>query len=258
MPDTRKIINKAIDVSGHGLQVHRKNMDNYGIHATVHLARQGEPDHVVAYDSKHEELLDYLIAHECGHIIRTYLAAPEQRLVPSTDAENRRHVEAQLEAEVPDEIRVLPKHMRKKLVQMWHEGLVKQVANFPADMRIERWMKESYDGLQDLQRRAIDMQIVEHNQVLRHEVRRFTPERVYNPSIAMNSAYAFYMSMLYNDWRFFEPYGKQGYEMLASELSLPVWGTRDDGHLSDIFAVNDWAQRFGIGGWFHWVRLESG
>ena len=52
-------------------------------YASVKLARQHEPMHVITYNSQNQDDQDALIAHECGHIIRTFSTPPSRRKLAS-------------------------------------------------------------------------------------------------------------------------------------------------------------------------------
>lgn len=134
---------------------------------------------------------------------------------------------------------------------------MRQLTNFPADMRIERWLKDEYPGIADLQRAGIDSQLSEARQVLGRPVREFTAKRVYQPSVTMNAAYALYTAWLYNDPALADPYRTNGYGKAARRLAEPVWETPDGGHVGDVRATEDWARELGLGEWFRWAKLDE-
>jgi len=52
-----------------------------------------------------------------------------------------------IEDEIHELSRVLPFDGLAKVVNMWFDGLVRQLTSFPSDMRIEQWLHDDYPGL---------------------------------------------------------------------------------------------------------------
>ncbi len=149
------------------------------------------------YHPEHAERLGYLVAHECGHILRLHEAPPEYRKLPATRTEHRWRVAYELAQDLYRlESLGLNASRLAVLLRMWHDGVIRQLGNLPVDMRIERWLFEKYPGLHTLQRRALLGQLTENAKVLSRQVRGFTPPKIYRASNLMNAAYARYVGQL--------------------------------------------------------------
>jgi hypothetical protein len=48
-------------------------------HATIRVAKDKQPDHVLLYKPAHETVLPYLVAFQCEFALRTILAEPESQ-----------------------------------------------------------------------------------------------------------------------------------------------------------------------------------
>jgi len=224
--------------------------------ASVRIARANDLCHVLTYNRRYERYLDCLIAHECGHLLRLWSVPSSERLLPSVTAELRRMVSRQLLSEIPAEALLLPPDLVKELLCIWHSGVVRQVVNYPADIRIEEWLLREYPGMNHLQKEALRQQLKEDHVVLAPEIGLFTPRCVYEASVMMNCAFASRISEMLGDSSLHLPYPKR-MAKTANELLAILDGEAEDNHRGDIRTVNRWAQRLGIGNWYTWVRLEE-
>jgi len=157
---------------------------------------------------------------------------------------------------MPAEALLLGLEAVKELLSIWHSGAVRQVVNYPADIRIEEWLFRKYPGMNNLQREALRQQLKEDQAVLAPEIGLFTPRCVYEASVIMNCAFARRVREMLGDSSSRLPYPKR-LARAANELLAILDGEEEDNHRGDIRIVNRWAQRLGIGNWYAWVRLEE-
>jgi len=165
-------------------------------------------------------------------------------------------VNRQLWSEMPAEALLLGPEAVKQLLSIWHAGVVRQVTNYPVDLRIERWLFKEYPGMSDLHREALREQLREDQAILAPEIEFFTPPPVYEVSVIMNCAFASRISEMLGDSSLHLPYPKR-LAKTANELLAILDGEAGDNHRGDIAIVNRWAERLGIGNWYTWVRLED-
>ncbi|GAI62457.1 unnamed protein product, partial [marine sediment metagenome] len=60
-----EILEKVKDLTGKNINfIERKDLPT---DATLKLARRNMPSHLILYKSEHDEVINHLIAHECGH-----------------------------------------------------------------------------------------------------------------------------------------------------------------------------------------------
>jgi len=151
----------------------------------------------------------------------------------------------------------VPKQGINELLTMWHEDLIRQLTNYPADMRIERWLKESYAGLAEVQEQSIRKQLRENEQVLTERISDFTPAKVYKASVTMNAVFARFRSLLYQDESPVWPYRRTPYWDSGYPPADEIWESGDAGYKSDVEAAKEWASYFDLEGWFEWKRVDE-
>jgi hypothetical protein len=144
----------------------------------------------------------------------------------------------------------LPEYAIGSLLKLWHEGLVGQLFNTHTDMRIERWIREGYEGLHPAQRRALRMTLADNTETLQPKVQAVTPKKSYHAANTLNAALAIYMSWLLEDKRLAQPYRNTPFHKLANELAQSIWNGVDRGHEGDMQTTYEWAERLGMREWF--------
>lgn len=66
------------------------------------------PSHLIFYKEEHNEIINHLIAHECGHVLRIFGVPEEKRLLPRTDDQIKLNALAEIEPEIQKLSTVLP------------------------------------------------------------------------------------------------------------------------------------------------------
>lgn len=227
------------------------------VRATVRLAREDAPTHVVRYNPRFQMELPYLLAHECAHLIRIYEAPEVHRRLASIGPVHRGEVARELQGHTRRLAEAgMPMKLVYGLLRRWHDGLVSQVSNYPADMKIERWLWEKHARLREYQELSLRRQLSEQCQAMRSKA-ALTPTRVYRASMTMNAAFACYMSYLFENASFLEPYKGTMYCRLGRDLAEGVWSIEDGGYPEDTAQTNRWASILGMAHWFDWKPLAK-
>jgi hypothetical protein len=222
------------------------------------LAQNEEPYHVLQFLPQYAELLPHFVAHEAMHAIRVYSVPKGQRRIPAILPGHVKRVGLELRDYLFRLVkRGMPEELMSFLFNTWHFGVVRQLANIPVDMRIERFLKASYSGLEVVQRKAKKLELRQSYEALKKRVEALTPPKVYHASNTMNSAYAIYLSWLFNDKRFAEPYKHTRYWKQGYKLAEQIWESEDRGHLGDVETTDEWAELFQLKEWFEWAELEQ-
>ena len=159
-------------------------------------------------------------------------------------------------SEMPAEALLLGPEAVKELLFIWHAGVVRQVTNYPVDLRIERWLFKEYPGMSDLHTEALIEQLREDQAVLAPEIEFFTPPPVYEASVIMNCAFARRVCEMLGDSSPRLPYPKR-LARAANELLAILDREEEDNHRGDMRTVNRWARRLGIENWYTWIRLQE-
>jgi hypothetical protein len=234
-------------------QVSEKDIDfrpvrKLNVAATTKVARQRMPQHIISFDRGKADRINYIIAHECGHILRMLQLPPADRLVPATTSAT-----VSIAAEVlADEVTFLPPALIPKMLDVWVGGLVLQVTNQPVDVKIEQWLYSNYPGLRREQVQGLEKDARVALKALAIEVERMAPPTVFRISNAMNYAYLNHINKITgrnyrNRFRGRQEIiglGKQLYEI-------------SEGEWSDVEVANQWAEHLGIRQWFSWIGFED-
>ena len=224
--------------------------------ASIRVARKGEARHTLRYNPRYGRHLDYLVAHECGHLLRLWSVTPEERFVPAVGRKERMIAYGRLLEELSNPLRLLPEQAVAGLLRTWHDGIVRQVSSFPVDIRIEAWLYEHYPGMREAQVPALVEQLVENQMVLRPEVATSTPESVYRASAAINCAFAQSLALLLREPSLCRAYPHE-LSRLGGRLLGQISSQEDPSHTGDVATANGWAELLGLSGWFRWTRVDD-
>lgn len=213
----------------------RSPTDPYEIHLTRGSAR----------------FADHLIAHEVGHIVRLHQVSAAERLMPViTPASAERAIE-QASPELSSILMDWPDpDGLGDLVFEWISGVVTQLASFPADLRIEAWLHEQYPGLRAIQERSLLEEVRRSTPLFHPAVSRLTPSSFYDPTMVMNAAQAIQVARLYRRPDLLTLFDEHGLTAPGQRLLDIALTPVDEGHRSDMAAVNEWAEALGVAGWF--------
>lgn len=223
--------------------------------AQTRIAWEGLAPHYVYIAHPYRDLAGYLVAHECGHILRFFAAPEPERKVPVSDARAQRLAWAQLRAELGDRATLISSTL-SQMLEMWYHGLIHQLTSQPADMMIERWLYLDFPELRSLQRQGLDLIHRQTVLILDPEIARITPPKVYGCSVAMNHAFFLALDRVLGTAyaKPFEktPFASEGRKLL--ELAGPEpW----DSLAGDIRVATAWARHLGLTGWFSWVHYKN-
>lgn len=95
------------------------------------------PSHLIYYKTEHDEIINHLIVHECGHLFRIFKCPENQRLMPYSDRQMKLKSLKQIEKEIIALKPVLSEEQIVHVINLWYEGLIRQVTNLPPDIMIE-------------------------------------------------------------------------------------------------------------------------
>jgi len=223
--------------------------------SVARFPRKGEQVCRIAYHPDREKFLDYLVAHECGHIYRFFSAKPEERVLPAMDSVGFEKAMHQVEGKHWKMRDKIPNGLRKKLLATLCSGLVRQAVNTPADCRIEFWIYNNFVELIDVQAAALAEQYLTSIKCLGPTVKQWTPPAIYRKSNAMNYVLVNNTSKLLDEPDLIAPYVKNGFERLGEKLSLYL-NDEDKGYGQDVRIADVWANELEIQDWFQWRKLE--
>jgi len=233
--------------------IERRDMQVY---AGVKMARSSMPAHLMLYKPEHTGIINHLVAHECGHVLRMFGVPDKKRLVPMTNQAMKMAGLQTIEGEIHELSRVMPFEGLAKIVNLWFDGTVRQLTNFPSDIRIELWLHNDYPGLSSYQAKSLHKQHEEALEGLTARVAKITPRTILEASNTMNYAFFSVLARSLGDPVLFKRYEDSRYGRKGREL-VALWESCPNDYGGDIEVVRKWADCLGLSSWFGWTKFEE-
>ncbi|MBI5061351.1 MAG: hypothetical protein HZB67_03480 [Candidatus Aenigmarchaeota archaeon] len=258
LPETKYLLKQAYEISGKPILVSAN--PSVADYAKVDLAWSGYPAHVISYNPQYEEVRNYLIAHECGHLVRIFSAPSRDRRLLTVKSEGQSSV---IDS-IPEDIHqclsngVYPENLYSIINRLYY-SIVSLMANVPADIHIERCLYENCPGLladqwDTLYRGMMDLQTT----ITRNS--RDSPATLLRKHGTLCYAFAAELDYIFSRNELASSVREFADEKQADDLQEILRGIGDQGHPGDVLTTNEWARYLGIQGWFgwsEWVRYES-
>lgn len=230
--------------------------DELPAYARIKMARKDMPSHLVYYRKKHDEIINHLIVHECGHILRTFRCPEDRRLVPFSDRQTMRAALSQIEGEITAVAGSIPGDQLASAVGFWYSGIILQLTNLPPDIMIEKWIHDRFPSLRPIQLKSLQRQHAEAVAVLGEAATSMTPRTILFASNVMN--YAFFRVLgLHIGRNFVREYNQTPYLGRGKELAAMTGRDYADSHEGDNLMIDRWAKFLNMTGWFQWRDFED-
>lgn len=234
--------------------VEKNDMPTY---ATIKMARRNMSAHLIFHKKEHNELVNHLVAHECGHILRMFAVPEEKRLIPMTNQEIKGIALNEMQDEIMGLSKILPLENLAQLINLWFNGTVRQVTNLPPDIMIEKWLYDKYPEIRPYQLRSLQKQHRDALAGLKDKVKQITPSKILNASNIMN--YAFFRIIGFHiKTNFLIPYNQTAYVRKGKELAEYTeknYSTND--YEGELKMIDYWARYLGLSNWFAWTGFEN-
>lgn len=248
-----ELLEKVKELTGKDIEFIEK--DDLPVYAGLKLARKHMPAHLLFYKTEHDEVINHLVAHECGHALRMFSVSEEKRLIPYSDNEIKLKALTEIEPEIQRVSKVLPFEKLTLIVNLWYSGLVSQVTNFPSDIMIEKWLFDDYPALRSYQLQSYNKQHQEAIAGLSKQIREITPRQILDASNVMNYAFFRIIGMHFGI-NYVRPYNSSPYFDKGKKLAAMTASDIND-YGGDIEMVTKWADFLNLSGWFAWRDFES-
>jgi hypothetical protein len=236
---TQKIIERVEHLTNR--PVHIQEDDSLRVLAHIRVARGDAPLHLLRYKPAGTTPPDYLIAFQCGFVIRLFEAPPERRINHGPHETGRREIDAMLSAPRYEPIR----SMAGQLL----EGLVTQLLSVPIGLRVDDWLLTDYPELSELQAVGIRTQLEQGLQAVAIGSKGMFPTELWKINGLMNAASAAFWSRKWNDVGLSLPYKAAG--LLDGGLSLlEIFDQVSTDPAQDPDLVEQWAVALGLNGWY--------
>lgn len=229
--------------------------------ASVRIARHGAPAHVIQWRAIDGDPPDYLIAFQCGYVIRKFSAPADERYDIAPSATGREAVERlvreagsteRLPPPVTSEVHNIDSAISTFSKQLL-DGLIIHLLSIPIGLRIAEWLRTEYPDVIPMQDRQVVREAAIHQQSNAPAVRRVVPKTIFDATLTISAAYAVFWSQLAAIDGLVEGYapflaeGRALVELTKSISSDPT---------ADAQLVDGWANRLGLSGWYRWVPFR--
>ena len=253
IPSVQALLDRVASLTGKGFEFREKK--DLPFFMALKLARNGMPAHIIYYDPKHDEVINHLVAHECGHAFQMLGVPEEQRLLPKFSEKNRKIALYQMEGDILEISQSLPFKRLTELINSLFHGLVLQIASTPPDIMVEYWLYDNIPDLRPYQQMCLLRQRGEAVRWLDLTVSKITPVKILAASNIMNYCY-FRLVGLHIGQNLVSPYSGSVYVNRGKELAdITAREYRND-YLGDIAMTNRWAAFLDLQEWFSWTSFE--
>lgn len=210
--------------------------------AHLQIARGDAPFHLLRYKPSGATPPDYLIAHQCGYVLRLYSAPPEKRFDFASCPEGRTKIGIELqEPRLPDGVRAMGEFLLG--------GLITQLRSIPVGFRIDEWVEKTFPELALLQRNAVVAQLETNSKAIAAAGSGNFPAKVAKASLGMNAAFAAFWGRKWADPTPVVPYKAIGLAELGQRL-LTIYDRTPDDAVTDVQLVGEWAFELELQGWY--------
>ena len=224
--------------------------------AEIRVAAKGETAHHLLYRGRHDEQINYVIANQCGHILRLFKAPAEQRFMPVASYRAMMSYAMEMGDECHRFARLFDPEKIRRMARLWYEGVVFQLTRMPPDIMIDKWLYDAFPDLRPIQLKALSRQRQAAVQSLAGDTRKFTPEKIYRVSNIMNFAFFKVLEDHFRlDW--VAPYHGTIFIFDGSALAALTEREYDDSHAGDRAMIDAWAKRLDLTTWFEWRKFEA-
>jgi len=224
-------------------------------HAKLKMAREDMENHIIYYKEGVDQRINHIIAHECGHILRIYEAAPSERLIPYFSSKNYEHAFEESRKDINNISKIIPESKLNQLIEMLFKGLVMQLTNQPVDLKIESWIYKNYPGLREIQKISFESQLHEAIGGLNEKIKSITPSKIYEASHSMNYAY---FNVLAKETKFeLDPTYKEFEFENKGKLLIEIMEKYENNFEGDLKRIDDWAKILDLSSWYEWKKFEA-
>ena len=254
MPSVLTIMDSVSSLTGKGFEFREKrDLINF---AAIKLARGEMPAHIIFFNPKHDQAINHLIAHECGHALRMWSVPEEERLIPKCTEETRDTALPQILEDIPRAAQGLPIEKLAQLLNVQYHGVVQQLISAPHDIMLEYWLYDDFPDLRPCQLTALYRQRTEALMGLESLITRTVSAKIAAASNTMSYCF-FRLVGLHIGLNLVSPYSGSEYVKRGKELAeITARECRND-YSGDIAMINRWAAFFELQDWFSWTDFED-
>jgi hypothetical protein len=236
-PETQQII---AEVERHsGRPVHVEEDSSLKTLAQVTPARGVSPAHFFRYQPGNPAA-DYLVAYQLGFVARLFSCPPDHRfdLISTPEEDQVAIAELGLTG------------LTEPLTTFLRSSLLTQLRTCPVGIRLDRWIRDRFPGLQPAQHLAAKQQLLQNEASLNPDLRNRFPKALVDINTAMNAAFALFWASETNEPRLAIPYSLLGVDTVGRRLLALLEEIPDD-PAHDKPLIEAWAKELGMERYFH-------
>lgn len=246
-PDTLGILQRVETLSGRPVEF--KPDSSLTLRATLQLARNGAPAHVLRYRPANEPL-DYWVAYQAGYLLRLLELPPDERFDFAATGAAAGQVEELLTTGQP--LNDGDKASTPQFAQMTAHWAMMNLRSYAIGMRIDQWLANDHPELRDLQAAGVDAMQQENLLLLSKRIGSLS---IPVPLLAPVAAYALFADRLLGKAGYAIPYRAAGVLDLGAEL-LTISDSTSPDAVHDRDLVDAWAAAIGMTGWYAWIPYK--
>jgi hypothetical protein len=252
--ETQQIIAELEHLSGLPVQV--VAVADLGLMAKITTSPHATGSYVVQYRPG-LPFKDYVVAFQCGHVLRLLSLPDSERFQFATDSAATQWATQLVGSFLTNSRRpALSDSVLATFTEQLVSNLFTQLRSIPVGMRVDAWLAAEYPALADEQAESLAAQQKEALSCLSPQVRAMVPDEIVSASILLNAAYALFCDRLLGTTQYQVPYAASGFKDLGAAL-LGIFDDLPAEPSSDRVLVDRWAQEIGLDGKYAWVPLPS-
>ena len=232
-----------------GRPVEFKPDSSLTLRATLQLARNGAPTHVLHYRPSNEPL-DYWVAYQAGFLLRLLELPPDERFDFAATGAATGQVEELLTTGQP--LNAGDKACAPQFAQMTAHWAMLNLRSYAIGMRIDQWLASDFPELRELQAAGVDAMQQENLLLLSKRIGSLS---IPVPLLAPVAAYALFADRLLGRAGHAIPYRAAGVLDLGAEL-LAISDSASPDAVHDRDLVDAWAAAIGMTGWYAWIPYK--
>ena len=245
---TLDILDRVEKVSGVSVQLMRS--DNLAVIATIKMARNGAPFHILQYKPS-DKPIDYFVVQQAAYILRLYENQPDKRfdfVLGDTGVEVVKTL--LLKSYGKHDVGSTEILSFSKLLAKW---ALMNLRSVPVGMRIDSWLRSSFEVLHELQEDGLALEQQQNLSIL-----NLSSNGMHVPTEIMGTiaAYALFADRLLNSSNFSIPYRAAGLFDQGQRL-LKVWDTIPQTSTHDCQLIDSWASTSHMNNWYQWVPFNK-
>lgn len=254
MPSTRQIVQETENLTNKNFRF--VPHDNLASHAIVKIARKSMKEHIVYYRATNDDIINHIISHECGHIIRLFQAPEKDRVMPYSGESHVKAFKDSLAEDLKKYSSQYSSAQLEHLLSLWLNGVIMQISNQPVDIMIEKWLYEYHPDLREVQKHSIMKQWDDAKKILLPAYRNTTPDHIYTCVNLMNYAY-FRQLGLNMGQNYIKPYNSTPFINKGKILSSITEQISNNDYSGDLEKIKKWSEFLDVQDWFGWIDFET-